>query len=489
MRKTSNILKGFLKNEALKPIIIMAFLIILGALISIFTSQFGVKGAGLFFVAIVGIPSVYFIVVYPKFGITVLFILAYFIMWFIRLNMVDYPLGTVMDFLQALLILGFFIKQKSNPDWSIFKDPLGGMILIWVLYNVLQIVNPTAESRMAWLYTIRSVAGVMLLYFVFTYQIREIKFVRLILKIWIFLTVIAALYAYKQELFGFFYFEEIEIQTPRLRKLLFINGVWRKFSIFSDPVAFSYNMVSCSLFCIALLFGPLPGWKKVVLGCLVLFFLSAMLLSGTRGAYVLIPVGIVMLTILNFNKKVLIFSIFSGILLLFLVYVPTSSPSIKRFQSAFTPSDDASFNLRAMNQKKIQPYIQKHPFGGGLGATGVWGARFSPHSFLAGFPPDSGYVRVAVELGWVGLFLFCTLMFVILKTGIKNYFEIKDPELKNYCLATVVVIFAYGVGNYPQESFVQFPSNIYFYFFIALISITLKIDKMKSQTQLQSNKK
>ncbi|MCP6423416.1 hypothetical protein NL463_29335, partial [Klebsiella pneumoniae] len=65
-----------------------------------------------------------------------------------------------------------------------------------------------------------------------------------------------------------------------------------------------------------------------------------------------------------------------------------------------------------MNQKRIQPYILSHPIGGGLGATGVWGVRFAPYSFLANFPPDSGYVRVAVELGWIGLGIFCTLMFV-----------------------------------------------------------------------------
>ena len=42
------------------------------------------------------------------------------------------------------------------------------------------------------------------------------------------------------------------------------------------------------------------------------------------------------------------------------------------------------------------------PIGGGLGSTGVWGQRFTPGSFLAMFAPDSGLIRVAVELGWVG---------------------------------------------------------------------------------------
>src|SRR5690606_22427467 len=140
-------------------------------------------------------------------------------------------------------------------DWSIFKDPIGIIILIWIGYNILEFANPTTESRMAWVYTIRTVDIVMLMYFIFSYHIRSVKLVRLILKVWLALAFFAALYAFKQEYIGFFDFEERNLSDPRLRGLLFINGHWRVFSIFSDPVAFSYNMVVSSLICIALIFG------------------------------------------------------------------------------------------------------------------------------------------------------------------------------------------------------------------------------------------
>jgi len=173
-----------------------------------------------------------------------------------------------------------------------------------------------------------------------------------------------------------------------------------------------------------------------------------------------------------------------------LVYMPTSNSTLSRFQSAFKPSEDASYSVRAENQKRIQHYIQTHPFGGGLGATGVWGVRFSPNSFLAQFPPDSGYVRVAVEVGFVGLFLICSLFFIVLKTGIENYFKIKDPELKSYCLAMVLIVFAISIGNFPQEAIVQFPLSVYFYMFIALMNITLRLDQAKpaGDSQLTTNK-
>ena len=172
-----------------------------------------------------------------------------------------------------------------------------------------------------------------------------------------------------------------------------------------------------------------------------------------------------------------------------LIFVPTTNPTIYRFQTAFKPSDDASFNVRKINQKRIQPFIQSHPLGGGLGSTGMWGKRFSPNSFLANFPPDSGYVRVAVEAGWLGLLVFCTLMFIILKVGINNYYTIKDPLLKSICLAMILVVFAYHIGNYPQEAIVQFPSNTLFYLVAAIIVITKRLDdeqQLKGQNIIQA---
>ncbi|TKC09323.1 O-antigen ligase family protein [Pedobacter frigoris] len=434
-------------------------------------------------IVVIGIPFSIAIVVYPKFGVLVLLVSAYLIMWVMRFNF-DFPLGTLMDGLELLLIIGFFIHQKIHRDWAILKNPITFMILIWIGYNILQAFNPVAESKLAWLYTIRSVAIVMLTYFIFMVQIKSVAFIRLIFKVWIGLSLFAALYAFKQEYFGFFAFEERSLDSPLMRELLFIGGHWRKFSIFSDPVAFSYNMVVSAILCLVLVLSVKKTYKKAILIFLVGFFLLNMLYSGTRGANPLFPAAVFMLAILKFNYKVLGFSLLGLVFLVFLIFMPSSNQNILRFQSAFRPSDDASFNVRKINQKRIQPFIQQHPFGGGLGATGTWGVRFAPNSYLAHFPPDSGYVRVAVELGYVGLFIFCTLIFIILRTGIRNYFTIKDPELKNYCLAMVLIVFALGIGNYPQEALVQFPVSVYFYLIVALINITLILDKQKEKSKL-----
>ncbi|KAA6431621.1 O-antigen ligase family protein [Dyadobacter flavalbus] len=453
-------------------LLLLAVSLVMGTLIA----YYGIFACAAILGLIIGPLMIYGIVVFPLFGISVLLVMAYLLFFIMRLG-INFPLGTVMDGIQVLLILGFFIYQKKYPDWTVFRGPVSFMILVWIAYNMIEVANPVAESRLAWVYTIRSVAVVMLMYFVFMFQIKTVKAIRNLLYMWLMLSIFAALYAYKQEYIGFSTAEDEWLHSdPNIANLLFIAGRWRKFSIFSDPVAFSYNMVVSSILCIALLTVVKKIWKKVVLAILIAMFFSAMLFSGTRGAYVLLPAAMALFLILRFSRQVLVGTAIAGVFILFLIFVPTADPNIVRFQTAFKPSDDESFKLRTANQKRIQPYIWTHPMGGGLGATGAWGQRFAPNSFLANFPPDSGYVRIAVELGWIGLLLFCILMYFILREGVNNYYLIENKELKTYCMAMLLIVFAYNIGNYPQEALVQFPSNIYFYLAVALINIIKRIN-------------
>ena len=447
----------------------------------------GTVGPILFLIAIVAPLALFGILKYPKLGIAIYLIMAYWIMFIMNFG-VNFPLGTLMDALLLLLIFGFFMEQKYHPNWKIFHNPISVVIVLWILYNFAQAANPQMASILAWVYTIRAIAGVTISYFIFTYHIDSIKMFRSIINVWLVFTFLAALYAIKQEYWGFFDFEQRALDSdPRLQSLLFIDGHWRKSSIFADPVSFSYNMVVSSIICVVLAFGARSVWKKVLLSCLAILCLNVMLYSGTRAAYVLFPAAMFLFAILKLNKQILIFSVFFFIFFIILVRLPTSNPNLSRFQSAFRPNNDASYNVRKQNQKLIQPFIQSHPIGGGLGSTGASGVRFSDGTFLSRFPPDSGYVRAAVELGWIGLGLLCTLTFLAIKTGIDNYFKIIDPELKNYCLAMTLILFALAVGNFPQEGILQFPLNVYFYLTIALINIALRLD-IKKNPRLNTEK-
>ncbi len=215
-------------------------------------------------------------------------------------------------------------------------------------------------SVLAWVYTVRTVAIILLMYFVFVFQITELSFVKLLLKVWLGLSTFAAIWGYLQEIHGYFNFEWAWLRTdPVSMQLYFIMGHWRKFSIFLDPVTFAYNMAVSSVLCLALLFGPFKLYKKVILGLLIVLFMSAMLFSGTRGGFVLAPACMFLLIVMYFNRRVLVFSMIGGFILGLMIITPTSNLLIKRFQSAFKPNNDASYNVTCPKPgvyKAIYPY-------------------------------------------------------------------------------------------------------------------------------------
>jgi len=474
----NTIKKSLSANRLLHPlgVSLFAISIVLGYSLPHYGYLPGIAGI----IVVAAIPLLYSIIAYPQFGIILVMVTAYLLMWVIKFG-IGFPIGTLMDGLQVFMLIGLLLKIKYNKPTGIYKNPVTYLITAWILYNILQVANPSLSSRLSWVYTIRSVAMVMLMYFVFLYHIRTIQFLKLIIKAWLLLSLFAAIYALWQEYIGFLPFEQAGLDNPDVRSLLLIDGHWRKFSVFADPVAFSYNMVASSLLCIGLMTGKISKAKKYMLGIMAFLFTYVMLFSGTRGSYVLLPAALALLAILKMNKTIFMATIAGVLIFLFLIFVPTSNYTLYRFQTAFRPSNDASFNVRKANQKRIQPYILSHPLGGGLGSTGAWGQRFAPGSYLAHFPPDSGYVRVAVELGWIGLFLFCTLMFTVLKTAVNNYYRIKDPELKSISLAMLLIVFALNIGNYPQEAFVQFPTSVFLYLVIAIINVVMRLDIEKQK--------
>ncbi len=154
-----NKLKQWLLIDKLNNIPGILFLIIASTLIAAGVAKFGFVFGAMISILLIGTPLIIGLVIYPQFGIIIYLSMAFILMFVLRLG-IPFPLGTLMDGLLALFILGLFIQQKKSPDWQIFKSPVSTWILIWIGYNVIEFVNPAAESRMAWVYTIRTLAFV-----------------------------------------------------------------------------------------------------------------------------------------------------------------------------------------------------------------------------------------------------------------------------------------------------------------------------------------
>lgn len=451
-------------------------LLMLALPLSYVMSGLEMKWSALLFLGMVGVPLIGLCLFDLTLGLGMILTIALMVPFAAKFTTA--PIGTLLDLLIFICMAAILLRQIKDRDWRFFRGPISAVIMVWLYYNILQVLNPGAESRMAWVFTVRTVAIQLLIYYIAAYAFDTKEKIWRILR-WIGLMgSLSAVYGLKQQFFGLSEREKSWIYESKERFELYYNwGRLRIPSFMFDPTTFGIMMACFGVFCFVLVFhSPAKTWQKVGLGILGSLALWAMAFTGTRTAYVLVPLGVFFYAGLTLSKKTLIglavFTMFGAVLIL----KSTGSGTIYRIQSAFKPKDDESMQTRLKNQKFIQPWIQAHPLGGGLGSCGEWGRRFNPDSMLAKFPHDSSYVRMAVELGWIGLILYCIFHFIVLRTGIYFYIRVEDPWIKAVYAAILCWIFMLTCACYTQEAILQLPMNQVYNTFLAVLMMLKNFD-------------
>ena len=409
-----------------------------------------------------------------RFGVYFLLAVSFFLMGIKRV-FPEEPIGAVLDLLLIMMVFGLFVKQIRNRNWRFAWNPITVMIFIWAGYNLFQLANPWARSTLAWFHAARSTVWIMSLFFVALYSFTELRHIINWVGFWLGLAIIGALYGIYQELFGLSTLESdwLIASYSRFSQIYSMNLV-RKFSFFVDPGAFGLTMAISALACIVLLFQSIiKSWVKVFLGLGAILLVLGMYYSGTRTAFVILPAGLVVFALITLKRKVLIATGVILTLIIGLIFIPTEDPMFLRFQSTFSPNEAVSFNARMQNLEYIQHHIRTHPIGSGLGSTGVLAQKYTPDTLLSQFPPDSGFVRIAVETGWVGLLFYLGLILTIMIVGVRNYFKINNPNLKLFQAAFVSIAFALILSNYTQPALVELPLIVLF-MIIAAFLVKLK---------------
>jgi putative inorganic carbon (hco3(-)) transporter len=451
-------------NNPLGFLLLTTVGLILGSLIP----YMGIGISSILIAGVIALPMVLACMFYHQFGVGFTLVVAFLVNFIARIK--EAPLGTAIDGLLVLMIFGILIGQIVKKDWTFAKDPISTWLLIWVYYNLFQVLNPAAESRMAWLFTVRSLAILNLLYFIACYAFKSLDKIKQMLHIIIGLALFTALYGIKQEIFGMTSFEKAWLYAdPERFQLFFQWGRMRVFSILSDAMTFGIMMVYMGFFCFIYATAPMKNSAKafLIVSGIIMFWSSAY--SGTRTCFALIPLGFVFYALMTMTRNVAIASLVFTLMGTGLMLKSTGNAVIYRMQSAFKPTEDKSVQLRYFNQQRIRPYIYSHPIGFGPGSTGLWARRFTPDSFLAKFAHDSYYVRLAVEEGWLGLALYMFFLFTVLRRALYFYLRTKDPTIKALYLSILTALFLLAVANYPQEAIVQLPTSLIVYVFFAAI--------------------
>jgi len=467
-------LKKWIKHhflmEKLNTSLGVVLLILLSVFVALIVGKLGFIGGGGILVLTLGTFLVLGTMFNLYLGLYVILVMSILVSFLSKI--VDLPYGLSLDLLLVVLALGVIMKQLQERDFTFAKNPISLPIIVWIFYNMIQVINPIAASRMAWAFTVRSMALLILLYFIAAYALNSYRRVINIYKFMLGLAFVSALYGLKQEFFGFTDFELAWLYSDPARfQLIFQWSRMRIFSFFSDPTNYGIYMSYMAVMCFILMLGKFKIWQKAILGLAGTCMLLAMAYAGSRTPVVLVPFGFAIFTLLSLKRNVILAMVFAGLLGGAFLLKSTGNAVLFRIQSAFMPDRSGdTMGVRETNQEKIKPFIQSHPFGAGLGSVGEWGQRFSPDTFLASFPPDSGYVRVAVELGWVGYLIYCWLLYMIVRMSIRYYLRVKNEQMKIIYLALTCMMFMLILASYVQEAIVQLPTSIHFYVCLAIIT-------------------
>ena len=388
-----------------------------------------------------------------------------------------FPTGVASDVLILATLFSFFI-QRVDLKFSINKfvhTPVVIAILVLFIYLLIELFNPYTHSFDGWYQTFRKSLDSLFLLFIAYKVLNNYNSVKKFLTLLFFACAICGLYGCIQEWHGLFDYERAWAMADDNRfGLIFIDGDFRKFSTMSDPTAYGIIMASCGILYTIIAWNEKKVSTKIILFSGVVLMFLGMAYSGTRTANAMAAAGLVMFMILTINKKsTKIFAVVSGLAFLVIMYGPFyGNSTINRFRSTFSGQKDDSYQVRETNRAFIQPYIYSHPIGGGLCTTGGNGLRYNPSHYLAGFPPDSGYLKKALETGWIGLIIICILYFAVLKNCIRGYFETNDPKIKVLFAGCCAFLFSFYIADFAQDAIGQITDTVVYY---PLIAITLNM--------------
>lgn len=381
-------------------------------------------------------------------------------------------LGLGVDIFLVVSWLSFFIKNfNSKFDTSVFKNGLMIGTLIWLGYNVFEILNPEAPTFIGWFYAGRGVFLYMILTVPFALiVIREKKYIDQFILVWFGLSLLGVLWGMKQKYIGLDYGEKQWLSEPGNLSTHLLFGKLRVFSFYSDSGQFGASMGHASIVAIVLGIQSI-GRKRILLFLAGLFFFFGMMISGTRGAIAVPLVGAIAFLLQKKNWSLLIIG--TAVLALAfgaLKYTSVGSGiyEVQRIRTALDPNN-ASLQVRVENQKKLFEYLKSHPLGGGVGSAGYWGLRFNPNSFLANLALDSWYVKIAAEQGFPGLVVFVGFVIYFLIRGYQRINQVNDEAMRNLLIALYSGIAGIAVASYGNQVWGQMPTGIILYISMAII--------------------
>jgi hypothetical protein len=476
---------GFTWNIKNVLLLIVMAILVLGTTYSITTlgETNGVMIAGAIIASGVGVYSL----INYEFGFYVSIVLGFVIFFVGRLTKDAIPGALLVDLQINASFVGLLIHKVVNKE-AFFKNANHIITWAYLLYTVFlfaQLFNPYMNSVDGWILVFRKFIQFIMIYLIALNIFRSYKKIRFFFIFWAGCALFAGAYGCYQQWFGLFDFETEWIWSVPGRAGLYAldGGGFRKFSTLSGPASYGTIMGASALLLGILTIRQKKYSKKILLLTATIFVMLGMAYSGTRTAYFIFFSGVVLYILMTItNRSTMITACLFFMAFVVIMWGPIyGNTTINRIRSTFN-TDDSSLEVRDVNRNRIQPYIYSHPIGGGVATSGVQGQTYNPTHYLAGFPPDSGFIKTAIETGWVGFFFQCFLYCLILLSSVKVFYRSNNKTSRLFSLAAVVTLFSFVISQYGQVSIGQIPD---FFLFYTLLAVIVSLRNLNIEAELK----
>lgn len=442
--------------------------------------QSGLPGSAAMLLAPLLVALVLLIFYYPRLGF-IAFISYCFAIMVLARHIPNIPFGLGMEALLLLTWLAVVFHQSGRYSWRLLRNDLCKLTLAWFILNVLELGNPAGASPVGWFFEMRGTT----LYWLLTVPLAFLLFnsrrdLRHFLGLIIGLSVLGSLYGIKQHVLGVDNMEQAWLNAGAYRTHV-LWGQLRIFSTYSEAAQFGSSQGHIGLICLILALGPYATWKRVLLGCAALLLFYGMLISGTRGALVVVVVGSFIYLALSKKVKVLLIGTLlaaTALGMLKYTYIGNGNADIVRLRTSLNPNEP-SLQIRLQNQVVLREYLASRPLGGGVGSIGMWGITYNPGNFLSTIAPDSYYVKVWAEYGIIGFLIWLGISLYILGKCCGIVWNIRDPGLRQQLLALTAGYGGILVCSYGNEIMNQMPSAMIIYISWVFVFLGPKLDQPK----------
>lgn len=420
---------------------------------------------------------------YPQISYFLYFTIAYYFASIMRYSGME-GLSVILDGLLAYALLTIFLhivtsqQHDINPKNSV--NILTFSYSIWIIFVFVQLINPTASIESVLVTSRGWILSIPLLYIFSSIILTTPKKMKHFLIILGILTLTAFFKLVWQKYKGFDQTEVIWLMGGAWTTHLLRTGI-RYFSIFSDAGNFGSNMGL-----ITIVYAIISCYTKPII--LRLFYLAVtvagvigLFMSGTRGAIIVPFAGLALYCLLSKNLKIMIASAIAGSALfaiLAFTNVGDDNSFIRRMRTAFKPTEDASFNVRKENQRRLSYLLKDKPIGIGIGGRmiDVENLNVQQDNII---PPDSFYVDLWIQTGIVGLTIYISILaIVLLRCCYLIMFCIKNDKLRHILAAMLSGVFGLWLNGYVGNGMGFQPGSTIIAAFLAIILNGPIIDKL-----------